>query len=505
MADPQNTTEDIIELTELIEKGDKSVPADSETVNKAAMKAKEEATGTALESLNDASAASPEGDIDSLLAQMDAGDKNETMAQPASQTEISTDVLTTDATGHLVDPHEKLDMSGMEEVDNLLSSLQIPLTPPQTEDTSREDAVSAQEAAPPPADNAPFDLDSLLSPVNGMNSPLEGVDSLIWEEPGGEPPAPPLDSPPYPPAPAADTKTPEKTQTEVRDLSAELDDILAAADEPDLPEESSPQPPPEKKETPSEAVEELPASRPSQEIQPAEELSGPDEKLLRSDSLPSGGDATAKHALPVEKKPVPSQDPTECMPEAIQDTEQDTTEAVAPEAAMTETPTEEVRESPSLSADRLPEIENRMDALEKSLAEITAQESPSRLADRLLEVEHRLDALERGLPEVAGASDLEALEQRLTALESATIPLKEERPAPVEENAQALHAYMELAARLDGTETRLNALAELAARVDDMETRLSSVTEQFETRVEKAAAAAAAKLLREEIAGLLAS
>ncbi|MDR1660672.1 MAG: hypothetical protein LBR94_10145 [Desulfovibrio sp.] len=541
MADSQNINDDIIELTELIEKGDTAAPADSETVSEAALKAQEDATGTALESLNDASTTSPEGDIDSLLAQMDAGDKNETMAQPTSQTEISTETLTADATGHLVDPHEKLDMSGMAKVDNLLSSLQIPLTPPAG-DSSRSNADAApQHAAPPPLANIPFDIDSLLNPVANVSAFLEDTNPQAEEEPEVERPAPSSDSVSGPGESAAGAQPPEKTQTEVHDLSAELDDILAAAGNPDLSEDPTPQRPPEQEETPSVAVEEHSASQPptetpadnaparTQEDLPVTELASLDEKSFRDeesfssdDSPPSADEAAAEHTLPLEKSPAPSQVPAEAIPEVIQDAEQCATETVVQEAAVIETPPEETREPSSLLADRLQEIENRLAALEKGLREIEAQESSSFLADRLQEVENRLLAQEKNLTEIAGASSLEDFEQRLASLESATIPIKEESPALVKENAQALHAYMELAARMDGIETRLsaiaefaarvdnmetrlNAIAELATRVDDMETRLNGITEQFETRVEKAAAAAAAKLLREEIARLLAS
>ncbi|MDR2800809.1 MAG: hypothetical protein LBB52_06030, partial [Desulfovibrio sp.] len=333
MADPQNVNEDVIELTELIEKGDCATAAGSETVSKSVPKAKENATGTALENLNDASAASPEGDIDFLLAQMDADDKNEMTAQSANQAEISTDLPTADETGHIVDPHEKLDMSGMKEVDNLLSSLQIPLTPIPAEageeDFSLENAVAAQNAAPPPQANIPFDLDSLLNPGADVNAPSEDTDTRDDEEPKVEPPG----AIPSQTCSAADTQLPENKQTEPRELSAELDDILAAAGDPDLPEDFSPRQPPEKGEAPAAAEElpenQLPAKAPTsdppartQEIQPDAELAGPAEKSLDSDWWPPVDDAIAEQALPVDKNSAPSQTPAECMPEIIQDAQQ---------------------------------------------------------------------------------------------------------------------------------------------------------------------------------------
>ena len=390
MAEPQNTNEDIIALTELIEKGDSATFTGSETVNTAVPEMRENAAGTAPESLNDASAPSPEGDIDFLLAQMDAGDKNETTAESANQAKIPADPPTAGGPGHIVDPHEKLDMSGMEEVDNLLSSLQIPLTPIAAEaeeaagepsSSGQADASPRENAAPPSPDDIPFDINSLLNPAAGTSAFFTDTGSQGEEETWIEPPTSPSGSAPSPTGSAADAQVPEKTQTEVRELSAELDDILAAAGCPDLPEGDSPQQPPEKEEALSAAVEELPASQPpvkaleddsparTQETQPAAEPAGPDENLFRSDGLPPPDDAVAEHALPVEKNPAPSQAPAEDMPE----TERNATEAVAPEAAMTETLPEEAQEPPSFPAERLLEAENRLDALEKSLTEIAAQ------------------------------------------------------------------------------------------------------------------------------------
>ncbi|MDR2056319.1 MAG: hypothetical protein LBQ10_10705 [Desulfovibrio sp.] len=534
MADPQNTNEDIIELTELIEKGDNATPAD--TVNNAAPHAKEEATGTALESLNDASTISPGGDIDSLLAQLDAGDNNETVTQPADQAEISAD-----ETGHIVDPHEKLDMSGMEEVDNLLSSLQIPLTPAQAGVPPQENAAAAQRAAPSSPADTPFDIDSLLhpDPVAAMDTFLEDAYPQVEENSGVEPaePAPPRDES------AAGAQTQEKTPAEVREISAELDDILAAAGEPDLPEEPSPQQPREEEDASLAAAPEAPPVEAlSEEAQ--ESPSSPADRLVEPPAQPAepahSWDESAAGAQTQEKTPTEVREisaelddilaaadgsdlPEEPSPQQPREKEEASL-AAAEEHPASRPPAEApVDSSPAPIQDAQP-AEVKAAAQEASPVEAPpeeAQESPSPLADRLQEVEHRLTALEKNMLETAETGSLlKTLEQRLDALESA-LPRKES-PAPAGENAQALHAYMELAARLDGIETRvnavaelatradrmeirLNAVAELATRVDDLEARLNAVAEQFESRVEKAAAAAAAKLLREEIARLLAS
>ncbi|MDR2573848.1 MAG: hypothetical protein LBC94_05840 [Desulfovibrio sp.] len=488
MADPQNVNEEIIDLTELIEKGDKAAAGDVTTGGKTAPKTEENPTGTALESLNEATTVSPEGDIEALLAQMDADGKDEAGA-PAEP-------LVADDTGHVVDPHEKLDMSGMEEVDNLLSSLQIPLQPAPVEDTSQASAQDADAPGEPPtapaADNGVFDLDALLNPVATLN---EVTAPLPEAKPQSAPPA------------EAQAQAEEKSQSisEASEFSAELDDILAAAGEPELPEDMLQQLSPNSSHA-SAREPDLPEDIPQQplpenentlleENPPEEEMptSPPPEETQKQELSEPAEDLPAVPLPRVVGRLRVSPGPTERRPPAKPLGGPRFMEVPPPGPAERQLPANTTPPDNASPAEKTLDLPGP--ALSANLASATGltvmPDTDFPLAERLQKVEARLVALENNLAETGGAEALQTLERRLTALEAAipaASPIKEENSALAGESAQAMHAYMELAARLD-----------------EMEARLKAVTEHFETRVEKAAATAAAKLLREEIANLLVS
>ena len=173
----QNThenTEEIIDLTELIEKG--SVPETAEDIARSTA-----ADNTDLQShmrnLNDqVQLSDAEDEIDNLLAQMDSmGDSTNAEASPAAgltadgeadaRQDDKTDRILSDfppvrmPDGHIVDPHEELHMPGMGDVDNLLSSLDIPPQP------------RAQEAAAPLPKETDDAVDKMLSSLNGASCP----------------------------------------------------------------------------------------------------------------------------------------------------------------------------------------------------------------------------------------------------------------------------------------------------------------------------------------------
>ena len=91
------TDEEIIDLTELIEKGE--APA---AVVPPAESVKEDIS-VHMQSLNDGQARQGDAEIDALLAQMEAGDEQPVPPPPAARAA---------APEHKVDPHEELDMSG---------------------------------------------------------------------------------------------------------------------------------------------------------------------------------------------------------------------------------------------------------------------------------------------------------------------------------------------------------------------------------------------------------
>ncbi|MBB5144447.1 hypothetical protein [Desulfovibrio intestinalis] len=176
----QNThenTEEIIDLTELIEKG--SVPETDEAAE--SRTADENADlHSHMRSLNDqAQHSEAEAEIDNLLAQMDSMDEDATAEmsfQPAEADDESTseaadtqaDAITGMSPdfppvrmpdGHIVDPHEELHMPGMGDVDSLLNSLDIPPQP------------RAQGAAAPSPKDTDDAVDKMLGSLGGASCP----------------------------------------------------------------------------------------------------------------------------------------------------------------------------------------------------------------------------------------------------------------------------------------------------------------------------------------------
>ncbi|WP_165070219.1 hypothetical protein [Desulfovibrio sp. ZJ200] len=212
--------EDIIDLTELIEKGE--VPA-----NEAAVSAgqAEEALSAQLQSLNDLPQQADK-EIDALLAQMEVKDDG----APADEA----------ATTRKVDPNEELDMPGMGEVDKLLDTLDIPPQPHEdgaaqaapgshadsgSIDSVVDDLLNSMSPAPPAhsgSDQKP-DVHELLSAASAPEATGDALPDdlealLQANSPGANPAAGP--SAPRSPEP---------------DLTADLDDLLAAAEKPAPP------------------------------------------------------------------------------------------------------------------------------------------------------------------------------------------------------------------------------------------------------------------------------
>ncbi len=140
-----DTDEQIIDLTELIEKG--NVPT-GDTSAESSRSAEADSIQEQLNALNDGKAAI-EGDIDDLLAQMDmveqavpGGTVEDTSVPDTPDTMAATvpsGVETASAPSaeeHTVDPNEELAMPGMGDVDNLFNSLDIPPQPTANDQTS---------------------------------------------------------------------------------------------------------------------------------------------------------------------------------------------------------------------------------------------------------------------------------------------------------------------------------------------------------------------------------
>lgn len=197
--------EEIIDLTDLIEKGNSpddssdggilDLIPDEPQASPVAQQAPEEAPAPApakpakkqessldsqIQDLNDGSAVMPADDsadeeIDALLAQMDDSADSEA-AKPQPDTDASAPVKGSLPVDHVVDPNEKLDMSAMGDVDKLFGDLDIPLQPGDAKagaaaegDLSADmpdfDGAEAGNAESPGLDNA---VDELL---NGVTTP----------------------------------------------------------------------------------------------------------------------------------------------------------------------------------------------------------------------------------------------------------------------------------------------------------------------------------------------
>ena len=169
------TDEQIIDLTELIEKGE--VPANDPSVQSQAHAAAEavaekEELQEHLRDLNDG-AVKADAEIDDLLAQMDI--KADAQEDPA---DVALDFSAPSTqTDHHIDPNEQLNMPGMGEVDNLLNSLDIP---PQPSD--REDEVTSPESTDPAVDALLNDFNAPAAPAAApvaANHDVPDLDELL--------------------------------------------------------------------------------------------------------------------------------------------------------------------------------------------------------------------------------------------------------------------------------------------------------------------------------------
>ena len=151
------TDEQIIDLTELIEKGEVPAndPSEQSRAHAAAeAEAEKEELQEHLRDLNDGTNKA-DAEIDDLLAQMDikadGQEDPEDVALDFSAPSTQTD--------HHIDPNEQLNMPGMGDVDSLLDSLDIPPQPSDRE---------AETASPETPDQA---VDALLNDFNAPVAP----------------------------------------------------------------------------------------------------------------------------------------------------------------------------------------------------------------------------------------------------------------------------------------------------------------------------------------------
>ena len=202
------TDEQIIDLTELIEKGEvpASDPSEQTRAHAAAEAAAEkEELQEHLRDLNDG-AAKADAEIDDLLAQMDI--KADAQEDPA---DVALDFSAPSTqTDHHIDPNEQLKMPGMGDVDSLLDSLDIPPQPSDRE---------AETASPETPDQA---VDALLNDFNAPSAPAAPAAAASATEVAAEPHVN-LNAPDLDELLASVGAAPQSNPT------SEIDDLLSAA------------------------------------------------------------------------------------------------------------------------------------------------------------------------------------------------------------------------------------------------------------------------------------
>ena len=365
------TDDQIIDLTELIEKGEVPANDPSEQPQAAAapeVEADQEALNEHLRGLNDGSSAA-DAEIDDLLAQMDIKDEGQSdpndvaldFSAPSTQTD------------HPIDPNEQLLMPGMGDVDNLLNALDIPPQPAEREpevaapasakqaasqatNQAADDAVDAllndfHAAAPAPQapaepqNNIP-DLDELLASVNtapatGNSSDIDDLlnaanlapaqpepaaapsaaqnpafsnddlDSLLAAVAGGGAPSSSQAASPTPQA-AAPAPAPAAAPAASPDMGVDIDSLLAAAAD-DLQSKldaAQPEAAPAPQSAPAPQPAPIPAPAPAASPDMPADLGVDIDSLLAAaaDDLQSKLDAAQPEAAPVQA-PAPIPEP----------------------------------------------------------------------------------------------------------------------------------------------------------------------------------------------------
>lgn len=441
------TDEEIIDLTELIEKGE--APA---AVVPPAEGTKEDIS-VHMQSLNDGQARQGDAEIDALLAQMEAGDEQPVPPPPAARAA---------APEHKVDPHEELDMSGMVEVDKLLDTLDIP---PQPHERGPD---AAQDADPGDLDNAVDDLLNAMSgsaprkPAPASAQEPDVHDLLAAASPQPEEPnfADDLDAllaSAEAPAPA-EASAPAPQARENPDLTADLDSLLAGLDaeqaQPATAESALGQP----AASPA-ASEPAPEKEPDLEMdldallasvdapaspQPTKRSgSGECDACIDLDKLlaPAGAEATPDPAPEAPASPTPSPDPApepsadQSNPPTGLDAEQDAAATAEPEQARPSTPSTAADHMPEdVAPEAAPDLETDLDAL---LAVMSPDQdmSPAPAAGDAEEA-GKIDAarppLEAEALEPEPALPADSMENLPQAEEAPDLPAVDENPAAEE-------------------------------------------------------------------------
>lgn len=233
MAD-QNTAEEIIDLTELIEKG--AVPASGDAAQPApAQNAAPQADAADASALN-ANSPHLKGEIDELLDSVGLSDA-EVSKEPLDFAAPSA------PTNRPVDPNEELQMPGMDDIDSLLESLNIPPQPDNREtpqeiagtDHAVDDLLNALSS--PPAQQAAQPEPNVADLLSAGNTPSSSAQESDLEDllRAGmvTPPPPSAASTPAAKAPAPPPEPQESTDISADDLDALLSSVAGHVPPPD--------------------------------------------------------------------------------------------------------------------------------------------------------------------------------------------------------------------------------------------------------------------------------
>jgi Meckel syndrome type 1 protein len=443
--------DDILDLTEVVDEGGASAPGGPP--------GPDEAIGADFGADLDAL-------LDSLTAENAPASAPPVPAPPAPQKPIAAPIANPTPPDHAVDPDETLPASATSDIDSLLAELGVADTP----------RPPAPERAPAPApapgktaaivDDLPEDLAELMHgapPVGPVSAPIPI-------------PAPsPAASAPVPapaPAPTGDTSIPQvddvgaEDTIDLNELDALLDNMLATAPVPGPAAAPAPAP------APAPVVAAAPAPAPAPVSAP-----GP---------VPEAAVSMPQPAVPAA--PPPSAPPVPPAPDPVLDARLGALEAAF---AILQAGTGQSPEVQEDAGEKMEAVEARLGALEAAFAAMRAKEE-ARIARE--------------------AEAAEAAEARLGALETAFAVLKAKEEARIAREAEAAPDTPDTADVTD----------EIVRTVDDMlvsgsplmERIVAAVTEAlagraedgpgklFLAELEKMTAAAAARIIREEIGAL---
>ena len=546
----QGTSPDdgIIDLTELIEKGP----------NSAAFAPPAEDIGSHMRGLNDASGTQGSAEVDALLARMTGGSEQGASA-PASnagdalgEMDRLLDSLNPPQQPQRPVPAASLDADVDSAVDEILNSMNVssaggraasPTTPPAAPLTTPVAASRSGTAVPAADGDILADLLAQGKPesVDGASGAAADVDALLGDL--GMNDAPAASAAPSMAAPAAaggdvddldallgdmglgqtgdqpaePSAAPAAAGTDVDDLDALLGDIglgqtgEQAADADSVPLGQDAAGGPDMDDLDALLAAEAPAAHPEAEMGLAPQpdaAAGPEAELAAG--IAAGLAAAA--AMPEASVPVA---PAALAAPAIS---AEDWAGLLSRLEAAETAAQQLEQRSAILEGRIPALEaagqritaleerlvvveddsGRASALEQRLAALEdANQGVGALEERLAGLEAAGEASGQVLARLEGAAD--GLEARLAALEAAGKGMAslEERVATLEmAEKSAADAVEQLASRLavlEGAEQRASALEERLARLEA----------RFSQEVEQAAAAAAARILREEIARLL--